>query len=600
MLNSIKELFNILNGDQKKRLYKLQILVVVMAFFEVVSIALMAPFMSLVGDLGLIKGSSYLASLYRLSGINSPVTFLIYSGILLLVMLVLTAIVSTYTVWKLSFYSTRVGTEIADSLFEYYIKQNWIYHLNVNSSELTKRISTESQRVTSDIIQPLLQMNAKLMLVLFIVVGMIIYNPLVTFAGFIIFVGSYVLLYKIVRSKLEINGDDISNINAKRFKLMSEGFGGIKEILLLGCGGFFINQFRKSGKILSAAQASNIALSQVPRYFMELLSFGSIILITLILLKKYEGNIGLILPIISVYAMAGFKLLPAIQHVYASFSHIKGNLSALNFIKNDLKLHLNSIDTRTILNLHDKEILLEREMLLKNIFFTYPGKNEPVLKDLTLSIPANKVVGIVGLSGSGKTTILNVLLGLIKPQKGILIVDGNEVNFSNLRNWQNSIGFVAQDIFLTDATIAENIAFGVPYEQIDFDQVHATLLMSNLDKFILDLKDGINSKVGERGLRLSGGQRQRIGIARALYKNARLLVFDEATSSLDGITEKLIMEAIHNFSGNKTIVIVAHRLKTVENCDIIFIINKGEVAGCGTYKELLEKNDYFRKMAGVT
>jgi ABC-type multidrug transport system fused ATPase/permease subunit len=242
--------------------------------------------------------------------------------------------------------------------------------------------------------------------------------------------------------------------------------------------------------------------------------------------------------------------------------------------------------------LHPKE-----KIALENITFTYPGKTEPALSQLSLLIPANTVTGIVGPSGSGKSTLIDILLSLIDPQDGQLMVDSHIINNDNRRSWQNSIGFVPQSIFLSEGTIAENIAFGIPKKQIDLEQVQKVLKLAHLSELVESLDDGIDAKVGERGVQLSGGQRQRIGIARALYNKAEVLVFDEATSSLDGITEKMIMDAIDNFTGQKTIILIAHRLKTVQKCDQIFYINNGKVAGHGTYQELIEKNEDFKNMA---
>ena len=221
----------------------------------------------------------------------------------------------------------------------------------------------------------------------------------------------------------------------------------------------------------------------------------------------------------------------------------------------------------------------------------------PTLNQLSMTIPANSVIGVVGPSGAGKSTLIDIFLGLIEPQEGQLIVDHTIINGQNRRSWQNSIGFVAQSIFLSEGTIAENIAFGISHDQIDLEQVQKVIKLAYLDEFIQTLNDGVNTRVGERGVQLSGGQRQRIGIARALYHKAEVIVFDEATSSLDGVTEKMIMDAIHDFSGKKTIILIAHRLKTVQKCDKIFFINNGKVADQGTYQELLENNEHFKKMA---
>jgi HlyD family secretion protein len=239
----------------------------------------------------------------------------------------------------------------------------------------------------------------------------------------------------------------------------------------------------------------------------------------------------------------------------------------------------------------------KQKISLENITFSYPQKEKSALNSVDISIPVNSIIGIVGPSGSGKSTLIDILIGLIKPQQGNLKVDGEIINNKNCRLWQNTIGFVAQSIFLSEGTIAENVAFGVSKDQINTKKVHHALKQAHLSELIESLEIGIYTQVGERGVQLSGGQRQRIGIARALYHEAEVLVFDEATSSLDGITEKMIMQAIQNFKGQKTIILIAHRLKTVQKCDKIFFIEDGKVIDQGAYEELIKTNAKFKKMA---
>jgi HlyD family secretion protein len=338
-----------------------------------------------------------------------------------------------------------------------------------------------------------------------------------------------------------------------------------------------------------------MALTQVPRYFMELIAFGSMIALLLYLIASHNGTLGIILPILSVYALASFKLLPAFQQIYGSLATLKASIPAFESIQQDL------IDStqiqRTTLKLGKSNLHLKQQITFENVTFTYPGSREPVLKALNMSIPANSVVGIVGSSGAGKSTLIDILLSLIDPQQGHLKIDGVTVNGENRRSWQNTVGFVPQAIFLSEGTIAENVAFGIPENHIDLEKVQKALKLAHLTELVQGFEKGMNTTVGERGVQLSGGQRQRIGIARALYNEAKILVFDEATSSLDGITEKTIIDAIHDFSGKKTIIMIAHRIKTVQKCDQIFLVDKGQVVDQGTYQELMKKNEKFRNMA---
>lgn len=594
MIKTIRQLFALLTPKQRKQFYVLQCLVVLMAFAELVGIASIAPFMALVGDISLLEQGGIYTKLYKLSGLENPIDFLFYTGFAVLVALTISTTTSMYTIWRLSLFGARVGTEIADRLYAHYMQQNWLFHASGSSAQLTKQVATEAVRVTGGIIQPLMQMNAKLVLVGFIAFSILVYEPAIALVGLCIFSCAYVFLYKLVRKRLDENGKKMSEISTLRFRLMNEGFGGIKDVLLLHRSKGFIGHFQESGKVFSQSYGTNIAIGQVPRYLMELVAFGAMISLTLLLIKFHEGNLGLVLPVLGVYALAAFKLLPAFQQIYSSVTQIKGNTAAFEAIKTDL---MNCQNQQNKAKATQCSLPLTSQVSLQNISFTYPNKQTPAVENLTIDIPVNSVVGLVGASGSGKSTAIDLLLWLLTPQKGQLMVDGVAISEDNKRAWQDKIGFVSQSIFLSEGTIAENVAFGLAANEINTQQVHQAIKLANLNELVEQLPKGINTKVGERGVQLSGGQRQRIGIARALYNNAEVLVFDEATSALDGITEKVIMDAIHSFSGKKTIVMIAHRLKTVQKCDMIYLMESSKVVDKGTFEQLVNNNSVFKKMA---
>ncbi|WP_201577009.1 ABC transporter ATP-binding protein [Psychrobacter okhotskensis] len=596
MLKVIKQLFGLLTDKQLKQFYVLQVLVIIMAFTELLGIASIAPFMALVGDISILETNNAFAQLYQMSGIDNPMDFLFYAGMVVLVMLTFSTVVSMFTIWKLSIFGARIGTEIADRLYSYYMQQSWQFHASGSSAQLTKQLSTEAARISNGIVQPLLQMNAKLVLALFISISIVIYDPLIAILGLFIFSLAYFLLYRLVRKKLVSNGQKLSEIWTERFRLMNEGFGGIKDVLLLNRSHDFIALFHESGKVSSRAQGTNVAISQVPRYFIELIAFGAMISLVLVLIKVHSGNLGEVLPVLAVYALAAFKLLPALQQIYSSISVIKGNIAAFEAVKNDLQ---NSFEQQKTISKAPKStaMTLNNNIELNDIEFSYPNKDRAAVDSVSMSIPVNSVIGLVGSSGSGKSTLIDLLLGLLTPQQGSLYVDDIRITADNKRAWQDLLGFVPQSIFLSEGTVAENIAFGIPVKDISITQVNKALTLANLTELVEQLPDGINTKVGERGVQLSGGQRQRIGIARALYHEAEVLVFDEATSALDGITEKIVMDAIHEFSGKKTIIMIAHRLKTVEKCDLIYFMEHGKIIDHGTYQDLIVRNLKFKDMA---
>lgn len=552
MFESLKGLFMLLTSNQRKRFYMLQILVILMTIIEIFGVAAIIPFMALVGDMSQLQQDTFIGQVYQSSGIASESKFVFMLGICVLCILFISTIVSMFTIWKLSMFVHYFGTEIADRLYTHYLRQGWLFHASGSSAQLTKKIATETLRVTGGILVPLIYVNSKVILAILMSLSIFIYDPMVAITGISIFGITYYIIFKIVKARLSLYGQAISEVNEQRFRLMNEGFGGIKDVLLLGRDKNFIERFNETGNILAYSNGTSTALIQTPRYFLELIAFGSMISMILFLITNHNGNLGIILPILSVYAIGAIKLLPAFQQIYSSTGIIRANIAAFESIQQDLKDSLQFQEEKlTQLKIEQSRFFPKLHISLENISFTYPNKKEKTLDKVNILIQANTVIGIVGPSGSGKSTLIDILLSLIDPDEGQLKIDEKLVSNHNRRSWQNTIGFVAQNIFLSEGSIAENVAFGLPQDEIDIEQVTKVIELAHLAEFTESLKDGIHTKVGERGIQLSGGQRQRIGIARALYNKAEVLVFDEATSSLDGITEKMIMEAIHDFSGKK-------------------------------------------------
>jgi len=600
MISSLKNLFHLLSTSQKNRLILLQFLVILNSAFEVISIAAVGAFMSLVGSFNQIEINPLYIEASNIINISSPSSFLLLAAVFTLAILVITAIISLFTLWRLSIFGALVGADLSNRLYYFYMQKDWIFHSSNNSSNLKNRIANESLRVSNGVINHVMLMNSKIVMSIIMSIALMIYNIYVAMSAAIIFSIAYFFLYKTARARLIRNGSVTSAAQALRLKLMSEGFGGIKDVLLLGRQALFNKSFFKASNNFARAAGSSQVLSMGPRYIMELVAFSSVILLVIFLLLNYQGDIGKILPVITIYALAGFKLLPAFQQIYYSLTTIRVNIHAFHLLQEDLEIsdadyHANQF-TQNFDDNVDNVIDFKKNIVLQNIKFKYPSVYSNALNNINLEIPANHVIGIVGSSGSGKSTLIDILLGLIPPDEGKILIDGNEINSHNIKHWQNLIGFVPQSIFLADSTIKENIAFGLPEDEIDNEKVANAIDMSHLREFVDSLENGINTVVGERGVQLSGGQRQRIGIARALYQNASVLILDEATSSLDGISEMLIMNAINDFFGKKTIVIIAHRLSTIKNCNTIYILENGKILDSGTYDQLKEKNQFFKKM----
>lgn len=597
MIKSITELVRLLSPAQRRELLLLQFLVILMALAEIVAVASIGPFMALIGNIGILEQDNPVAHFYhRLDGVT-PQDFLIHAGLLALCMLALSAVISILTLWRLAIFGSKVGIELGDRLFAYYMHQPWLFHAASSSALLNKKIAADTAQVTGQIIQPLLSMNARLVLIIFMIIPVVIFNPLVALVGVGVLVSAYFIIYRLVRMQLIRNGRSISAASGQRYTLVSEGLGGIKDLLLLGRQESFIRRFTESGSHIFRGLGSHQAIVGSPRYLMEVLAFGLIILLVVYLVDSFDGDLGAVLPTLAIYALAGFKLLPAFQNIYLSIANIRSGMPAFEAIRDDLLASDSASLPKALTGTAATAIEVLGEIRLSDIVFTYPGKAVPALARLDMVIPARKVVGIVGATGSGKSTTIDIILGLIKPDSGVVAIDGKPLHAGMMRAWQDSLGYVPQTIYLANASILENVAFGLPPGQIDADRARKAMSMAHLDEMLGQLPEGMHTLVGERGVQLSGGQRQRIGIARALYHDAQVLVLDEATSALDGITERIIMEAIQDFAGQKTIIMIAHRFATIRQCDIIYLMDKGAVTDCGSYDELLARNEMFRKMA---
>ena len=595
MFSILKNFFFNLTNLQRKNFYYLQILVIIMSITEITSIALIIPLMTLVSDPSILERENLLAVLYMKSNASDPYNFMFILGVVILINLIISALFSMYVTWRMSMFATKIGVEIGNKLYSYYLSQDWLFHTINSSSDMTKKIASETLRITNDIFLPLMNLNARIVLATFIILIMLVYDPIVLISSLAIIATTYIFLYIFVKKHLEKNSEEISKMTLNRFKLMNEAFGGIKEILLLGRTENLKKNFINSGKKLSHSFGINRTIAQMPRYFLELIVFSLMIFLILYLITEDHKNLESALPILSVYALVAIKLLPALQQIYFSVAVMKGNLSAFETIQEDLE----NANAYKPTNTEESNLTWSKtnKIELQNISFTYPGNEKPTISNLSLTINPNNLIGFVGTSGSGKSTLIDILIGLLTPQQGNIQINQTLLNKKNLRAWQNKIGFVPQEIFLSEGSVAENITFGMSKDLINEEQVKKVLKLAHLNEWVAELDNGINTKIGERGVKISGGQRQRLGIARALYYDADILVFDEGTSSLDGISEKKIMDAVHDLSNQKTLIMIAHRLKTVKKCDQIYMMEKGQIVDSGTYEQLIEKNKYFREMS---
>jgi len=597
----VKKVLELLTPGEQKRLYLLAGLMVISAIIEVVGIASIMPFLSLITDPGIIEENAILNRIYTTFNFQSTDRFLIFTGIAVLIILVISNSLVFLTNWGLARFAWMRNHSISRRLLKNYLYQPYKFFLNKNTSVLTKNILSEVNVVVTGIITPMLEIFSQGIVSLFIFVTLIIVEPVLALSSLVILGGAYALTYRLNKQRLEVKGKGRYQSNTERFKAANEAFGDIKQLKLMGCENYFVKRYSEPSYEFAKHNSFVQVIKSVPKYIIEVIAFGGIVLIVLYFLITGKG-LEMFLPVIGFYAFAIYRLLPAIQFIFSGVASIKFNRQALDSLHEEITSFKKEETSQSPRSRKGKVAPLpfKKELKLENITFNYPETKEPVIKDLNLKIDVNTSVAFTGATGAGKTTIANIILGLLRPDSGKMIVDGVEITDENLASWQRNLGYIPQDIYLQDDTVIRNITYGIPDDEIDMDSVINAAKIANIHDFIMEeLPDKYNTIVGERGIKLSGGQRQRIGIARALYHNPSVLVLDEATSALDGATEKEVFQAIENIAKSKTLIIIAHRLTTIQNCDVIYVMEKGRIVGAGKYDELMETNKTFRKIATV-
>jgi ABC-type multidrug transport system fused ATPase/permease subunit len=475
-------------------------------------------------------------------------------------------------------------------VLEKYLRQPYVWFLSRNSSDLGKNILSELQNIVANGALNLMILLTQSFVFMTIISLLLFIEPNITLIIFASFSLIYFFIYKYFRSYLKSIGQDRFEANKNRFKAINVALGSSKELKINGLEKFFLDRFSIPARKYATYQTKAQLISLFPRLILEILSFGGMLILILFLLRN-NNNFVDVLPVITLFAFAGYRLMPAIQQIYNSITQIKFVEPALDQLYTDYKSLENE---ENIIKEKKDNITVNKYISLKNVNFKYPNSSKTVLKFDNLTVKANSSVALVGTTGSGKTTALDFLSGLLKCDKSLLEVDGNIINSNNLRVWQKSIGYVPQQIYLVDDTVASNIAFGINADDINYKLVEDVAKIANIDNFILnDLPQKYKSIIGERGIKLSGGQRQRIGIARALYRKPKVLILDEATSALDNHTETLIVKSLEKLDDKITIIMVAHRLSTVKNCNKIFLFDNGEIKAEGTFNELSKTNNFF-------
>lgn len=489
---------------------------------------------------------------------------------------------------------------IQNRLFQAYMNSPYLLFLSRNSSELIRNIDGETSRVMDGILQPAINIVLNAMITVLIVVALIYVEPLISGLGILLFGGGSYLFLRITKNKMSWYGSEALKHRHLKMKALMQGLGGFKDVKVLNREGFFLRVFDKQVKKILKYDLWNTILKSLPVHVIEMLALSGVLFIAVAMILQGR-HADAIVPTIALFGAAVMRLKPSIFSLIESVNSLHYNTHSIDTILNDVqKLESYRKLNPTVSEKADREqrIEIKDHIELEDVSFRYPDSSDYAVENISLKIPKNHAVAFVGVSGAGKTTLADVILGLLEPQEGTICVDGENI-YKDVQKWQHNIGYIPQSIYLLDDSIKRNICFGMDDKDIDTEQLQTVIETAQLSELIETLPHGVETLVGERGVRLSGGQRQRIGIARALYHNPQLIIMDEATSALDNITEKYVIDAIEKLKGEKTIIMIAHRLTTVQKCDTIYLMKGAGILASGSYQQLNETSKEFREMSMI-
>ncbi|MCF6339860.1 MAG: ABC transporter ATP-binding protein [Sulfurimonas sp.] len=559
----IQKLKSLLTSRDKQLLLGLLFFSIFISIVETVGISVIMPFIAVATDFTLIHSNEYYLKVYEMFDFDSNVSFVIAFGTILIIFYLFRSIINLIYFYTLSRFTQGRYHLLAYRLFENYMGMTYKNFASKNSSTLTKSIINEASNLTQ-VISGALFMMSEIFIVIFIYAMMLYVNYKITLVLTIVLIVNALIMLKTVSKNIKKAGKIRAEVQTKFYEIINRSFGNFKLIKLKSDDKDMLKGFESASFNFAQANITYTTLSHVPRLFLEAVGFGIIVFIIIYIVWKHENDISSSLAIISMFVLALYRLMPSINRIMSSYNQILFNYKALDIIHNDLMY-----DSEKLGN---EEISLKKHIVIKNLKFEYE-KDKQIIDDISLTIEKGSKIAFVGESGSGKSTLVDIIIGLYRPKSGKILSDDTTIDDSNVKAWRSKVGYIPQSVYLFDGTVGENVSFGSLYDK---NRLENCLKKARIYEF-LKTKDGEETRVGEGGIMLSGGQKQRIAIARALYTNPEILLLDEATSALDDETEKKIMKEIYEISSDKTLIIIAHRLSTLDGCDKIYKLEKGKI-----------------------
>lgn len=596
MMTRIKKLFFLISGQARAQYLVLLMLMLVNSLMEMVGVGAIPVFIYVLSHPDVISQHPWANPFVAWLPVQQARQMMIGVFVLLAVLFTIKNAFYGFLVFVKNRIIYHDQVRLGDRLFRAYLKADYPFFLNRNSAELLRNVNHETRLVISGVIVPLMEVIMDGLVLLMIVALLVKVEPFISLATFLV-LGTLSFIFMIITNrKNKSYGREAQYHRRQMNKIVLEGISGIKEVKVLGREDHFLSQYHLSAVRTAVSLRYKQIISQLPKPFMEIIAVAGMIFISLILLMM-NRKIDSFIPVLALFGTASLRLLPVFRTMVSAYTDIRYNIYAVDPIFDDLTL----LEVGAGKPFETKKMPafepypFTSEIVFRNVSYRYPQGKEEAIREIDLTIPKGAIIGLVGPSGSGKTTVVDILLGLLVPQRGEVLVDHQNI-FQDVRRWRMNVGYVPQYIHLSDDNIRKNIALGVPDHEIDERKIEQAMKAAQLEQLIRMLPDGLDTIIRERGVRLSGGQRQRIGIARALYHNPQVLIMDEATSALDSVTERSVIEALESLRGDRTIVMIAHRLTTVQNCDEIYLIHEGRIVDHGRHEDLVRSSKIFRQM----